>query len=144
MSYQQKKTFKQLIEPLNIVKFNEQQEKIKIEVHKSDQKLGDITLKKWVATCNKEVEYEITNKMQTKFLVLEDFNDRALKFIEALFHTWSIQDEANLYTPGKKICKIKYIPADDFYNKMLTYGFSIDIDRLEEITNIAFKSKPVE
>lgn len=76
--------------------------------------------------------------------MLEDFNERALKFIEALFHTWSIQDEPNLYSPGKKVCKIKYIAADDFYNKMLTYGFSIDIERLEEITNIAFQNKPAE
>lgn len=90
MSHHQKRKFRQLIEPLNISKLQEKQEKIKSEVHKSDQKLGDISLKKWIETSNKEVEHEITNKMQKKFLILEDFNERALKFIEALFHTWSI------------------------------------------------------
>lgn len=34
--------------------------------------------------------------------------------------------------------------VDDFYQKMLMYGFTIDQDRFEEITNIAFQTRPVE
>lgn len=40
--------------------------------------------------------------------------------------------------------KIKYIDVEDFYTKMVMFGFSMDIQRFEEITNIVFENRPVE
>ena len=48
--------------------------------------------------------------MKKKRFILEDFNERAIKFVEALFHTWSAQDQEDYYSPGKYKDKKKAEP----------------------------------
>ena len=51
-----------------------------------------------------------SNTMKKKRFILEDFNERAIKFVEALFHTWSAQDQEDYYSPGKYKDKKKAEP----------------------------------
>ena len=40
--------------------------------------------------------------------------------------------------------KIRYMEVEEFYTKMVMFGFTIDVDRFEEIANITFENRPVE
>lgn len=62
--------------------------------------------------------------MRKNAFILEDFDTRKDLFIDALFHCWGQQEE---YQVGAtKMAKFKFIHADEFYQKMMMYGFTVD------------------
>jgi len=63
-----------------------------------------------------------------------------MHFIEALFHCWSqVQDD---FIELKKVKRVAFIDIDDFYTKMQMFGFIVNRQRYEEITNLAFENRP--
>lgn len=73
--------------------------------------------------------------------MLNNLEQRVDQLIDALFYCWADKEDAPRYLKGKRI---KYIEAEDFYTKMLIFGFAADLDRFEEITNFAHCLRPAE
>ena len=71
---------------------------------------------------------------EKKDLILANLDERVEKFVEALFNYWS----GNMDKEDKD--KTNTIPAEDFYQKMVTFGLAPDIKFIQEVTTITHLS----
>ena len=70
--------------------------------------------------------------MRAKHSILPDFENRLQNMIKALFSVWA--GEKKQSTPSLK--------AEDFYNRMTTFGLVPDVKFIEQVTNIVHSNRP--
>ena len=70
--------------------------------------------------------------MRAKHSILPDFENRMQNMIKALFSVWA----------GEKKQSIASLKAEDFYNRMTTFGLVPDVKFIEQVTNIVHSNRP--
>ena len=74
-----------------------------------------------------------------KDLIIGNFDERMHCMIKAFFNVWCHDPNSHL---GSKRRQRQAIPAEEFYQKMTTFGLVPDCKFIENITTIVFFNRP--